>query len=295
MAAGLIFVISFTGCGGGDDGPAIVAPGSLQARSYNFSESGTGAQAAVSFTSATAYTFQHPTGAIDSGNYVATRDGNTWNVQLNSAGGTQQIFVMAFASAGSGSYVRKRSEEQDRTGTFSPRSSTVPSGDIEPSPVETTGDTTAGPTTTAGNPTTSTTGDPTTSTTGNPPTTGGAPPSDQYTGFAPVSVAGRTLFGTRTFTSTGTSGQTHTYTFGNGTYHDSDPPEEADGTFVYSANNSSATLSLTYTSPADFVGDRHVMTMTFSARDRGTFQSTYTRGDGTTITINGDFEFQPLP
>jgi hypothetical protein len=102
------------------------------------------------------------------------------------------------------------------------------------------------------------------------------------------------MFGTRTFTSTGTSGQTHTYTFGSGTFHDSDSPEESDGTFTYSANNSTATLNLTYTSPATFVGDKHNISMTFTEKDRGTFQSTYTRGDGTEITINGTFEFQPL-
>jgi len=103
------------------------------------------------------------------------------------------------------------------------------------------------------------------------------------------------MAGTRTFTSTGSTGQTHTYTFNSGHFHDSDPPEEADGTYTYSANNSTATLDLTYTGPADFVGDRHQITLNFTSKDRGTFQSTYTRGDGTTIVINGNFDFTPIP
>ena len=103
------------------------------------------------------------------------------------------------------------------------------------------------------------------------------------------------MIATRTFTSTGPTGQTHTYTFASGTFHDSDPPEEADGNFSYSANNSAATLTLNYTAPTDFIGDRHEITLTFSSKDRGGFQSTYTRGDGTEIVINGDFEFVPIP
>jgi hypothetical protein len=101
--------------------------------------------------------------------------------------------------------------------------------------------------------------------------------------------------GTRTFTSTGTSGQTHVYTFASGTFHDSDAPEESDGTYTYSANNSSATLNLVYTGPATFVGDKHNITMTFTAKDTGTFHSIYTRGDGTEITIDGTFQFEPIP
>lgn len=103
------------------------------------------------------------------------------------------------------------------------------------------------------------------------------------------------MFGTRTFTSTGPSGQTHTYTFSADTFHDSDAPEESDGTYTYSASSSAATLNLVYTGPVDFEGDRHNLTLNFTAKDRGTFQSTYVRGDGTSIVINGDFEFEALP
>jgi hypothetical protein len=35
--------------------------------------------------------------------------------------------------------------------------------------------------------------------------------------------------------------------------------------------------------------------MTFTAKDHGTFHSIYTRGDGTEITIDGDFDFEPIP
>jgi hypothetical protein len=103
------------------------------------------------------------------------------------------------------------------------------------------------------------------------------------------------MSGIRTFTSTGSNGQTHTYTFGNGTFHDEDGAEQADGTFVYNANNSHATLTLNYTGPQTFVGDKHELSMNFSAKDSGDFQSTYTRGDQTIITINGTFSFEPIP
>jgi hypothetical protein len=100
------------------------------------------------------------------------------------------------------------------------------------------------------------------------------------------------MFGTRTFTSTGPVGQTHIYTFTASTFHDSDAPEEADGNYTYTANGDSAILMLNYTAPEDFSGDRHDIQLNFNESTRGTFTSTYTRQDGTTITINGTFEFQ---
>ncbi|HUS34289.1 MAG TPA: hypothetical protein VM680_02945 [Verrucomicrobiae bacterium] len=268
--AGLAFAMIFTGCGGGDSagGGGQVAPESLQGRSYNFSPN-TGGQTAVSFTSPTDYTFLHETGAVEQGNYEAARDGNTWTTTLINTNGGQQVYTMTFGSENGGTFVLRREGEDDRFGPFSARDSAIPSGDVEP------GGTTTAPTTTG-------------------PGDGEVTPSDQYTGNAPVSIAGRTMQGTRTFTSTGPNGQTHTYTFGNGTFHDEDGPEQADGTFVYNANKSHATLTLNYNSPG-FVGDKHDLTMNFTQKDRGTFQSTYTRGDGTTIIINGEFNFEPIP
>jgi hypothetical protein len=128
-----------------------------------------------------------------------------------------------------------------------------------------------------------------TTTGGGSTTTGG---SGGYNGFAPNSLAGRKMFGTRTFTSTGPVGQTHIYTFNATRFHDSDPPEESDGNFTYAAGNSSAILDLTYTSPAGFAGDKHHLEMAFNERDKGNFQSVYTRGDGTTIVINGTFRIE---
>jgi hypothetical protein len=272
VAAGLALAMFFTGCGGGGDssGGGQVAPETLQGRSYNFSPN-TGGQTAVSFTSPTDYTFQHETGAVEQGNYEAVLDGNTWTTTLINTNGGQQVYIMTFGSGSGGTFVLKREGEDDRFGPFSARDGTIPSGD-DP-----------GATTTA--PTTDGPGGSTT----------GPTPSNEYTGDAPVSIAGRTMFGTRTFTSTGPNGQTHTYTFGNGTFHDEDGPEQADGTFVYNANNSAATLTFNYLTPAEFAGDTHVLTMTFTEKDRGTFRSTYNRGDGTAITINGDFVFEPIP
>jgi hypothetical protein len=228
----------------------------------------------VSFTSPTDYTFLHETGAVEQGNYEAARDGNTWTTTLINTNGGQQVYTMTFGSENGGSFVLRREGEDDRFGPFTARDSAIPSGDVEP--------TTTGP------------GDGTTLG-GGGTTTGEPTPSNEYTGNAPVSIAGRTMQGTRTFTSTGPNGQTHTYTFGNGTFHDEDGPEQADGRFVYNASNSQATLTLNYETPAEFTGDRHVLTMNFTQKDRGQFQSTYTRGDGTAITINGDFNFEPIP
>jgi hypothetical protein len=269
IAAGLAFTAFFTGCGGGDDegDVGIVAPGSLAARSYNFSPN-TGGQTAVSFVSDNNYNFMHENGAIEQGSYEAVLNGNTWTVALTSTAGGKQIYNMNFLNGTGGNFTLHRSEEEERTGTFSARESVIPS-DPGPDPEPTTtGPTTTGPTTTG--------------------------PSEEYIGFAPVSIAGREMQATRVFTSTGPNGQTHTYTFGNGTFHDSDPPEETDGVFTYNATNSRATLTLDYKSPREFFADKHQMTMVFQAKDRGTFESTYTRGDGTQIIINGTFEFTPI-
>lgn len=115
------------------------------------------------------------------------------------------------------------------------------------------------------------------------------PPND---GLAPSSLAGRTMFGTRTYTSTGPVGQTHVYTFSSNTFHDSDPPEESDGTFIYEPSGDGAKLTLNYHSPAGFNGDKHELNMTFHTEAAGNFESIYTRKDGTVIVINGSFRLE---
>jgi hypothetical protein len=115
------------------------------------------------------------------------------------------------------------------------------------------------------------------------------PPND---GLAPSSLAGRTMYGTRTFTSTGPVGQTHVYTFSLNTFHDSDPPEESDGEYVYTPSGNDATLTLNYHSPASFSGDKHALNMTFHTATAGAFESVYTRRDGTVIRINGTFTIE---
>ena len=111
-------------------------------------------------------------------------------------------------------------------------------------------------------------------------------------GLAPASLSGRTLNGTRTFTSTGPKGQTHVYTFAGSNFHDSDPPEESDGTYVYQPAGDGAVLTLSYTAPTDFDGDQHRLEMSFSTATTGSFQSVYTRRDGTIIQINGTFQIE---
>lgn len=324
-SAAMAVAFFFTGCGGGDNNTSdIVAPGTLAGHSYNLQQTGDGATA-VSFNSASDYTFQHTNGNIESGTYTATQNGNTWTATLFTDGGGQQIYGLAFASSSGGSYTRHLEGEADVSGTFTARSDAISNGSVDPSqnpvtggagagdttnggliqtdPGSTNGGNTSGSTggstttpgggTSAGSTNGATTGTTNGSATGN--TNGGTvTPSSDYNGFAPVSIAGRTMSGTRTFTSTGPSGQTHVYTFGNGTFHDSDSPEESGGTFTYTASNSAATLDLQYTSPATFVGDSHHLTMTFSGKDQGTFQSTYNRGDGTTIVINGNFQIDSI-
>jgi hypothetical protein len=100
------------------------------------------------------------------------------------------------------------------------------------------------------------------------------------------------MLGTRTFTSTGPVGQTHKYTFTGTRFHDSDAPEESEGNFTYNPSNNFAVLDLDYTGPASFANDSHHLEMTFTEKDKGTFQSQYKRGDGTIITINGTFVIQ---
>jgi hypothetical protein len=115
------------------------------------------------------------------------------------------------------------------------------------------------------------------------------PPND---GLAPSSLAGKTMNGTRTFTSTGPIGQTHVYTFSLNSFHDSDPPEESEGSYLYQPNGNTASLTLNYYSPASFNGDTHDLQMTFHTADAGVFQSLYTRRDGTVIRINGTFTLE---
>ena len=122
-----------------------------------------------------------------------------------------------------------------------------------------------------------------------PPPTEPEPPPQ--TGLAPSTIAGRTMLGTRTYTSTGPSGQTHVYTFDSSTFHDSDPPEESDGNYIWTPSGDTAKLELDYTRPKFFAGDHHQLELTFTSETQGTFTSTYTRGDGTVIVINGTFEF----
>jgi hypothetical protein len=304
-----------TGCGGGDGGSDsgsnnnnnnTVAPSTLAGKAYDLN--GSGGTTVVTFASPTRYTWQAPGAAFEDGNWVGNQDGNAWTVGLTTDEGGTKTLRMSFNSGNSGSFVISRSGAADESGTFSARSTggdpSNNTGDNSSATDGTTTDNTDGSnnTTTDGNgdgTTTNADGNTDGSTDGivgstdSGTTTGG--PSTEYTGDAPVSLHARTLYGTRTFTSTGPTGQTHTYTFSGNMFHDSDPPEESDGTFTYNANNSHATLVFNYTTPAEFVGDRHELDMQYTARDRGTFTSTYTRGDGTVIVINGTFELDPLP
>src|ERR1041385_1823359 len=140
MAAGFCFTLLFTGCGGGDGGSDIVAPASLEGRSYDFSPN-TGGQTAVSFNSPTAYTFQHEDSTVEQGTYTAARDGNTWTVRLGSTTGGEQVYDMTFASATSGNFVLHRGGEPDRFGPFTARGSAVSSGDVNTTSASTTGST----------------------------------------------------------------------------------------------------------------------------------------------------------
>src|SRR3954466_10469976 len=120
----------FTGCGGGDSkNSGSVAPSALEGRSYDFSPN-TGGQTAVSFTSSTAYTFQHEDGAVEQGTYDAQRDGNTWSAKLINLSGGQQLYIMTFGSENGGTFVLKREGEEDRFGPFTARGTVVPSGDV---------------------------------------------------------------------------------------------------------------------------------------------------------------------
>ena len=127
----------------------------------------------------------------------------------------------------------------------------------------------------------------------NGPGTGPIDPADPGgQALAPASLDGRTLHGTRTFTSTGPNGQTHVYTFAGNSFHDSDPPEESNGTYIYEPAGGNAVLRLSYLAPREFNGDQHRLEMSFSTGTSGSFESVYTRRDGTTIQINGTFQIE---
>jgi len=307
---GFLAAFAGTGCGGGGGGSSV-APSSLVAKTYALNDSA-GAAMAVTYSSETRYAFRHGDGQTEGGNYMSTHNGNAWTTTLTSDGGGQQLVVLTFSAANSGSFRLHREGETDRTGSFNLSNDAVSNGDVNTTSTTTgtgttTGATSTGDSTTTGSTTTgststgsTSTGSTSTGSTSTGSTTTGSTTSGStttgttagYTGFAPVSLNGRTMFGTRTFTSTGTSGQTHTYTFTATTFHDSDAPEESGGTYTFSASNSHATLELSYNTPTSFKGDHHSLTMTFNAKDQGTFESTYSRGDGTQIVINGTFEIQ---
>jgi len=125
---------------------------------------------------------------------------------------------------------------------------------------------------------------------GNPP--GGDPGGN--TGLAPTTISGRTMIGTRTQTSTGPAGQTHTYTFTGNTFTDVDNDERGTGFYTWAPNGNEANLVLNYTGssgPRDLRGDEHALAMTFTTTNRGTFRSSYRSGNEV-ILINGTFEFQ---
>ena len=116
-------------------------------------------------------------------------------------------------------------------------------------------------------------------------------PGDEQA-LAPNSLDGAVMYGTRTYTSTGPVGQTHVYTFTGSSFHDSDPPEESDGSYIYEPAGNHATLTLNYYAPRVFNGDHHALEMSFNTASSGTFESVYTRRDGTTIQINGTFRME---
>lgn len=304
-----------TACGGGDDssggnnnnGSNNTAPSTLAAKSYDLNDGAGGGTTVVSFASPTRYVWQAPGAALENGDWAGSSDGTTWTVGMTTDTGGAKTLRMTFNSGGNGSYVISRTGLPDQSGSFSARSGGLPgdtaTGGDSNGEVATDGDTngqTDGSNnssdngSTDGGQTSNSDGSNTDGTNGSSDGTTSAGPSDEYIGNAPVSLHARTLYGTRTYTSTGPVGQTHTYTFNGNMFHDSDPPEESDGVYTYSASNSRATLTLDYTSPEDFANDHHQIDMRFTQRDRGTFTSTYVRGDGTTITINGEFELAPI-
>lgn len=105
-------------------------------------------------------------------------------------------------------------------------------------------------------------------------------------------IDGVRLAGTRLWTTTGTSGQTHYYTFhNNGRFHDTDNDEQAAGKYLYQRlTDKTARLVLSYEGPGDFTGDHHEIEMTFNSPADGVFTSQYTRNDRVKIKVDGKFD-----
>lgn len=291
-------MLGFTACGGGGGGggdnnpapatpppagapnqPVDIAPTTVAGRTLELNSSGAIRQIRFAASGNTYDELSNGT-EIQSGTYQYTKPaagaGATLIMQENNG---QVTVALTFASGTAGSF----NYTQGRTGSGTFTLQSAGSG-------STGGNTTGGSTgeTSGGGTTGSTNGGTTGETSGG--STGGTTGGTSG-GLAYSSLAGRTMLGTRTFTSTGPVGQTHVYTFTQNTFHDSDPPEESDGNYTYSATGNTASLVLNYTSPAEFQGDRHEMTLNFQEVGRGTFTSSYVRDDGTVITINGNFEF----
>ncbi|HYE32083.1 MAG TPA: hypothetical protein VEH27_11685, partial [Methylomirabilota bacterium] len=100
------------------------------------------------------------------------------------------------------------------------------------------------------------------------------------------------LAGTREWTTTGTSGQTHYYTFTpDGRFHDTDNDEQASGSYTYERTGpNTARLQLFYEGPGDFTGDYHDIDLNFQNGVGGKFDSHYMRNDHTAIIVKGAFE-----
>jgi hypothetical protein len=92
------------------------------------------------------------------------------------------------------------------------------------------------------------------------------------------------------------TGQTHTFTFTGTLFHDSDPPEEGDGTYSFARTGADADLRLHYLSssgPVNLAGDRYEIRLSYLSELNGTYNGTYTANDGAILPQSGTFVFDP--
>jgi hypothetical protein len=273
LAAMLSVTALMTGCGDDDDddnggggaaaGPA--APANVNGQEVTITETGGTPRRLTFMADGSSYTVYESgtTNVVRTGMFQYTAANNTATLTLRDPDGSNAVtYNLTFSSATTGTFSYPGPNGQTITGTFGDLRAQVPvTPDPNPNP----------------NP------DP------NPnPNPDPNPNPNPDTGTPPAAINGRTVV--ITATSGPLQGDT-SVTFGAGSTFSAS--NTGSGNFAYTLTGTTANLTMDYTAPADFVGDRDVYVFTFNAGSgsAGTFTGT-TRIDDKEDPHSGTFRFQ---
>ena len=232
----------FTGCGedNSPSGPTSNAPESLNARTYNLADAG-GTTVIAFNADGTAYTLTPSGGgAAENGTFVATKNGEAFNVELqNPAAATNSLLVLTFSGPGAGTYTFDAPGQPQVAGNFAAAAGPDP-----------------GPTTT-----TTDSGNTTTNPGGTVPAPANVPGAMNFTvtqgGVVGVGTVSHVTFNGGNFTAVNDAGES----LGNGTYQ-------------YTASGNNAHLVMTYAGSTD--ADDY--NLAFNEGNVGTFSGTQSAG-----------------